>query len=253
MSGNLLHDLKDFYADARGRRVARMIRHALYSYAPSTRGMRVIGVGYTTPYLDLFSQNTTCIALMPAQQGADYWPEDAHNRTALIDETALPLETNSVDFMVAVHYLEQLQNPREALDEIWRVLKSNGRLILVVPNRLGLWARAEWSPFGHGTPYSLVQLRQVLRESQFVFERTQPLLFTPPLRGGVWDRTAHVFDYIGAKLCPALAGAHLIEVSKQLYASIGGGTPARVTTGFIPKTAPKALPTPFDRGEGVKS
>jgi hypothetical protein len=44
------------------------------------------------------------------------------------------------------------------LREVWRVLAPNGRLLAVVPNRRGLWARIDTTPFGHGRPFSRGQV-----------------------------------------------------------------------------------------------
>ena len=52
--------------------------------------------------------------------------------------------------------------------EAWRVLADSGRLIVVVPNRRGIWARFEQrSPFGHGHPYSQGQIKRLMRDSLF--------------------------------------------------------------------------------------
>lgn len=53
-------------------------------------------------------------------------------------------------------------------EQIWRVLTPGGRMIVVVPNRAGVWARVEHTPFGHGRPYSRGQLRELLSETQFL-------------------------------------------------------------------------------------
>ena len=52
----------------------------------------------------------------------------------------------SIDRVLAVHSLEMAANARDQLREIWRVLAPGGRVILVVPNRRGLWARGEATP-----------------------------------------------------------------------------------------------------------
>ena len=38
------------------------------------------------------------------------------------------------------------------LRECWRVLRDDGRLLVVVPNRLGSWALFDHTPFGQGRP-----------------------------------------------------------------------------------------------------
>ena len=47
----------------------------------------------------------------------------------------------SVDFVLVVHGLELTDRRSEMLREIWRVLAPQGRALLVVPNRRGMWAR----------------------------------------------------------------------------------------------------------------
>ena len=49
--------------------------------------------------------------------------------------------------------------------EIWRVLSGNGRLLVIAPNRRGIWARFEHTPFGHGRPYTSSQLYRLLRDT----------------------------------------------------------------------------------------
>ena len=53
------------------------------------------------------------------------------------------------------------------LAEVWRVLTPGGRLLVVVPNRAGLWARMENTPFGYGRPFSRKQLSRLMRDMQF--------------------------------------------------------------------------------------
>ena len=105
------------------------------------------------------------------------------------------------------------------LDESWRVLDGAGQLMVVVPNRRGLWARAERSPFGHGRPFSGRQLRQLLKSHGFEPRRTHCAVFIPPLAGKFFQRFAPAIERIGAKLWPALGGVLLVEADKILYAA----------------------------------
>ena len=84
---------------------------------------------------------------------------------ALTDEFALPLADAAVDRVLLVHALEMSHEADALLREVWRVLASGGRLLAVVPNRRGLWARMDTTPFGHGRPCSRSQIVQVLRET----------------------------------------------------------------------------------------
>lgn len=216
-----IYDLRDFYNSMHGQIVQRILRRHIARWWPSVHGMRVLGVGYAVPYLDLFlTESERCIAVMPAGQGAHHWPEDGLNLTVLSEESELPIETNSIDRVILIHSLENAELLRANLQEIWRVLKGNGRVLVVVPNRVGFWARADWSPFGQGTPYSLSQLRWFMRDNLFSYERSQQVLYMLPFRWRWMMRFSHTLEKIGPYLFPAFCGVHMVEASKQLYAGV---------------------------------
>ena len=99
---------------------------------PDLSGMRVLGLGYATPFLRPFADEAErVIALMPAGQGVLPWPEDGANAVALAEEVELPLQDYSIDRVLLVHALEHSDNARLLLKEIWRVLAGGGRLLAV--------------------------------------------------------------------------------------------------------------------------
>ncbi len=238
-----IYDLKDFYNDDPGAVVQGILRNHISKWWPDVTGQRVVGIGFASPYLDMFLPTAErCFAVMPAGQGIHPWPEQGKNLTVLAEESELPLETNSVDRILLIHSLEFAELMRSNLQEIWRVLKSNGRLLVVAPNRMGLWARADWSPFGQGTPYSLDQLRWFLRDNLFVYERHRQALFMPPLKAQLAYRSAATLERICPYIVPALAGVHMVEASKQLYAGVDIGSGSRVKVrgrgSFVPNPVP---------------
>lgn len=237
------YDLKSFYNGIKGRIIRGLIRQKILEIWSSDEKNYLVGFGYAVPYLRSYQESATrMINLMPQQLGVHDWPPEGKNIVALTTEYGLPLETNSVDRLLMVHGLEFIDHPTEFLAEVFRVLKSTGRLLVVVPNRMGLWARADWSPLGQGQPYSARQVENLLRENLFVHERTCQALFSPPFQKNILLRTAHVFEKIGAYLYPALGGVHIIEASKQIYASRGTGAP--VTTKKAVAARAKPVPTP---------
>lgn len=217
-----IYDLKDFYNSAPGQVVQGILRNHIVSCWADCRNDSVLGIGYAQPYLeDLLPHAARCYIVSPAGRGAYSWPEDRKNLTVLAEEAELPFETNSIDKILLIHSLEFAELPHANLQEIWRVLKSNGRLLVITPNRTGLWARAEWSPFGEGTPYSLNQLRAFLRDNLFTYERSKPVLFMPPLRMRAVLSAADSLETAMPYIAPALGGLHMVEARKQMYAGIG--------------------------------
>ncbi|MEM7192089.1 MAG: methyltransferase domain-containing protein, partial [Pseudomonadota bacterium] len=135
-------DLRNFYARRIGVMVRRLLRPRVRAFWPNVTGMRVFGLGYTTPYLLEFQKKAHCVgSLAPLRLGALSWPESGPSQTVLVDEMELPLDDEAVDRLLLVHMLEWSEHPHALLREIWRVLAPNGRLLVAVPNRRGVWAR----------------------------------------------------------------------------------------------------------------
>ena len=74
------------------------------------------------------------------------------NVSVLTAEDAWPLDTGVADKVVILHGLEVSDEPGALLGECYRVLGPGGRAVVIVPNRVGLWARSENTPFGLGVP-----------------------------------------------------------------------------------------------------
>ncbi len=161
-------DLRSFYATPLGAVAQRFIGASISRRWSSCVGQSVLGVGYATPYLDTLRKDTVrTLAFMPAEQGVVNWPATGLSASALVDVTALPLPDSCMDRVLIVHALEMADQPYDFLSEVWRVLAPGGRMILVAPNRAGVWARVDSTPFGHGQPYSGSQLRSLLRDALF--------------------------------------------------------------------------------------
>src|SRR3974390_3120523 len=140
-------DLRDFYASPLGQLARRIVARRIRARWSNVTGMDVIGLGYASPYLRMFhGEARMTAALMPQSQGVVQWPREGPYRSALVLETELPLRDMSAECVLVVHGLEHVENRAIYLKEIWRVLMPQGRVIIVVPNRRGAWARLETTP-----------------------------------------------------------------------------------------------------------
>ncbi len=212
-------DLRDFYRTGLGQVARRMIRRAIRRVWPDLRGMRLLGIGYATPFLSALAPETErVVAMMPASLGVLGWPPGGRNLVTLAEEGELPFADYSIDRVLLIHALETSEEVRPLLKEVWRVLAGGGRLLIVVPNRRGIWARLDRTPFGFGRPYTVSQLSQLLRDEQFTPVGTDAALFIPPARRRMILRSAAAWERIGKRWFPTFAGAVLVEASKQIYA-----------------------------------
>lgn len=212
-------ELRDFYKTRLGHVARRMIQRKLRTVWPQVSGQRVMALGYPTPYLRYYRENAKHMAaLMPAEQGALSWSKTIPNIVALTEETLLPLADKSVDLAFIIHALEFTSYPHEMIREIWRVLADGGRLILVVPNRTGLWSRIDKTPFGQGQTYSLSQLLSFLKDNSFMPTRVEHVLYVPPSQSRLVLSTARAWENIGYRWFQSLSGVIFVEVTKRIYA-----------------------------------
>ena len=219
-------DLRNFYRSKMGRVARRVIRDHVRRHWHDVSGMNVLGIGYTTPYLGAFRDEATrVISVMPGRQGVLRWPVGAPNLTTLADEAELPLPDVSMDRVLLVHALESSEQLRPMLREIWRVMADGARLLVVVPNRTGIWARLDRTPFGLGHPYTNSQISTLLRDTMFDPLGAHFGLFMPPSRRRVLIASAPALERIGARWFPRLGGVLFIEATKKVYAV----TPAAAT------------------------
>lgn len=243
-------DLRNFYYRTQLGRVAqRAVRDRMVRIWPEAKGQTVVGYGFAVPLLRPYlAEARRVIGLMPAPQGVMPWPAGMDNVSVLAEEIEWPLETGMADKLVLMHGLETSENPSAVLDECWRVLGPGGKALFIVPNRSGLWARSENTPFGFGRPYSANQLEAQLRRHAFTPERAFPALFAPPSHKRFWLRTSGLWEGAGRRLAPWIAGGVvMVEVSKQVYAPQKPGLRAAVTRplkALEGVAQPAALPSP---------
>lgn len=209
-------DLRDFYSSLVGRIVTRHVGAALDSVMPDGQFGRVVGIGFATPYLSAWEERAERLAaLMPAPQGVIDWPPDVPSKTALVEEDRLPLSDASCDMVILVHALEMSSRPLDLLEEVRRVLSPRGRLIAVVPNRQGPWARSDISPFGFGRPYSRGQLRAAFSDAAFETQAWATALHMPPIARRPILRLAGTMERIGRVCWPAFSGVTCVRASKS--------------------------------------
>ncbi len=226
-----VQDLKNFYyRSALGRTAQRAVRDQIVEFWPEAKGQTVAGFGFAVPLMRPYlAEARRCIGLMPAQQGVMPWPAGMHNVSVLCDETHLPLDTGVVDRLVVMHGIETSDDQAALLAEIWRVLGPGGRAIFVVPNRAGLWARSDLTPFGYGRPYSLLQLETQLKRNGFTPERHAAALYAPPSHKRVWRKFSPICERVGRRMSPYMVGGvFIVEVTKQVHAPTRPGLPDMV-------------------------
>jgi SAM-dependent methyltransferase len=211
-------DLNGFYTSRLGQAARRVVRRELRALWPKVTGETVVGIGYATPFLGLFREEAVrALALMPASQGVLAWPTGRPRLVALAEEADLPLPDECADRILLVHALEFAEQTEPLMREVWRILRPEGLLLAIVPNRRSLWARVEGTPFGHGRPFSGSQLSRLLRDHRFDPVRTEATLYLPPVQARLMLRAGGLWDRLGRLFGKPFGGVVLVEAKKRLY------------------------------------
>ena len=212
-----------FYATPRGTVAGTLLGERLRRIWPALDGMGLLGLGYAAPYLQHWPGAARRVAVVPGQAGMApaglaSWASGRGNAACAAEGDALPFPDLCFDRILLVHGLEAAENARGLLREVWRVLKDDGRLLVVAPNRMGLWAHTESTPFGHGQPYSPGQIGRLLAGSMFRVKGRDTALHMPPLRLAL--RHARAWEAGGRWLMPEFAGVTITEAIKDAYAGL---------------------------------
>lgn len=231
--------LRQFYATRFGQDISRFIGNAIHALWPAAKGDVVLGIGYCTPYLERYLHDAAPVCVcMPAQQGAAYWPPQDGNLVFLGHESELPFRESSINRILLLHSFENSEQLSWMVEEMWRVLTPGGRILIIVPNRMGFWCRSSHTPFGYGRPFSAAQLRDLITGHQFTVTACSSALFMPPIRLRFLWRMAARLESIGRLICPFIGGVLLVEAEKQIYASIRQPVTARQGYGAPVRSSP---------------
>lgn len=97
-------------------------------------------------------------------------------------------------------------------------LEDSGCVIIIVPNRRGLWSRIENFPLGNGLPSTPTQLDQLMRALVFMpFKMTQAL-FTPSSISRAVLASSSNWENTGPRIFYTFSCVLIVQAGKRLYA-----------------------------------
>lgn len=202
--------LAAYYATPGGRRVARTLASIV---APTLRRgptARLLAMGHPGPILTGFDPKSVerLAIVYPEGAGIERWPAARTGCACIAEPWALPFAEAMFDQALLCHALEFSEPPRALLRELWRVLAPAGEVVLIVPNRAGLWTHFEATPFGNGQPFGRGRLTRLLQDAMFEPVAWRTALVAPPLKGFGW------LDRPLTRWVPGLGGIHFVLARK---------------------------------------
>jgi SAM-dependent methyltransferase len=178
----------------------------------------VLGYGYSKPFLSGYQANThRTIYALPALQGAQAIASQRGNASVQIQDHQLPFMPGVFDRVLVAHGLEETPRLNASLRELWRVMKPEGRIVIIAANRSGLWARSDKTPFGAGRPFSRTQLSRCLKTAGFEPLVRAGALYAPPIDFLCSKTMGRMFETFGETVWPGFSGLVLVEAVKRMY------------------------------------
>ncbi|WP_431051765.1 class I SAM-dependent methyltransferase [Roseateles sp. L2-2] len=145
---------------------------------------------------------------------------------------ALPFEANSLDLVLLPHTLEQAADPHRCLREVERVLRPEGRVVILGMNPASLWAvrqnlaRVNGRMLGRPPRLYLPEereylgywrLRDWLRLLSFEVERAQFGCYRPPLLSDAWLARWQWIEKPGGKWWTVLGALYGVVAVKRVH------------------------------------
>lgn len=221
--------LEKFYASKLGLAAKSMVGRRLGAVWPDLSGQDVLGLGYCFPFLEPYVPSAKRLILaMPGGQGAVAQTGKRGLITCMVEEGALPFPDARFDRILIAHGVEEAVNLPALMQELWRITKPEGRVVVIAANRAGLWSRSDKSPFGSGRPFSRTQLRGLLKTAGFVPTIRSGALYAPPNGFMASGARLAVCERFGETVIPGFAGLVLVEAIKRLYVDSSGGQSSRI-------------------------
>ncbi len=243
---DISRELESWYARENGQYLLRDTRQVLQGLLDTSFGYHILQLGISAGP-DLIEQSPINHQIHCCERAGT-----GTQLVAAADE--LPLESDSIDVLVAHHSLDFAANPHQVLREMQRVLTPQGQLLIIGFNPyslLGLGARMRGisaaSLWNRHRPMGENRLVDWLHLLGCEVEKRTRLYSLPPLGRGRLRALMERGDAWCAKHNLALGGVYILHAVKQTHALNRPRSSlrrARLIDLTVPKPAVTPSPTP---------
>lgn len=200
-------DPRTFYKTPLGRTAQELLCAHLQALCPVLSDERILPLGCGDV---LLGSLPTVSGYMTSMQDEGF--------VAIVDSSQKPLPNESVDRVVALHAIHTAEELEKGFffREIWRVLKGEGHLILIMPKPRSVWAEALQTPFAQDPAFSASKIKSLLNDQDFCVERLKRALYAPPAQVELFPDIAKRTEKIAPWLWFCLSGGvWIIDAQKR--------------------------------------
>ncbi|MBQ4874712.1 MAG: methyltransferase domain-containing protein [Rickettsiaceae bacterium H1] len=147
--------IQKFYETETGKRFNQEIKKSLVEYL---NDKLTLCIGY--------NQLEKIKTIIPAKQGLVKGTVSAH-------ENMLPIAKKSVDVVIIIHTIEHGNQEKPLLQEIYRILRPNGKVIFIFPN---LYANISQCDQILKPGKSIIYFKHLLKKNLFITNNTNNIL-----------------------------------------------------------------------------
>ncbi|MDE7546543.1 methyltransferase domain-containing protein [Acetobacter fabarum] len=207
-----------FYGTPPGSVCVSLLGERMRWFWPELKNQSVLGLGGATPYLHVLGDASTL------RIGANFGAMRSNvvlqrGSCCVVDPASLPFEPQRFDRILLVHALQGRESPLTVLRSAARALKDDGRLLMVVPSRLGGRARLRLTPFARDAAFTRPGLRQLLAAAMLRAEQWDEAVFLPASQVCRTLRRGRQMDIAGKVLCPGGGSLILVEAVPEMYSA----------------------------------
>lgn len=207
------HALDKWFQTSEGKPVEEAILVELMRFSQLVAGKNMLQLGAcgANSWLDIFKVASSWI-VSPDRSGKSV------DFVSFIDQ--LPLDRSSVDVVIAPLTLEAFAEKISLIDEIDRVLKPMGYVIIVGINPLGAWSLAArlgfFSCFGEQKPaiHSPFKMNRLFLQRGYRQCILKGFWYIPPFKNPQWIKRLNFLNEVGKILWPFPSGFYCYIAQK---------------------------------------
>ncbi len=238
-----IQDIKNWYQTPLGRKIFRLEQRQLDTLLPHIFGYYAICL---TNHADFKLTESPILNKIDVACASPQYGQ------LVMSANTLAFANNSIDLFVLPHTLELLPDPDAILNEIYRCLIPEGKLIILGFNPYSLFGLWQWLlgdektyPWSNRflSPFSVLKK---LHRHQLQMECLRHFYFRPPINHTEVLKKLSFMELLGSLFLPYWGSLYIIEASKHVT-SLTSIKPQFKETSLIKNYAPSCSRTQLSR------